>query len=88
MNTETLSSCQICWAQKLSQYYFQINYCQRKANTTINALSYFFQRSQTKGKILRDENTQIFYYLQILLTRASLSELSLLSYEIALSMLY
>ena len=41
MDTKSLSSRQVRWAQELSRYHFQINYCQGKANTAANALSRF-----------------------------------------------
>ena len=45
MDTKILSSRQVCWAQKLSQYHFQIDYYQGKANATVDALLKFLQRS-------------------------------------------
>ncbi len=60
MDIKSLSSCQVCWAQELSQYYFWIDYCQGKANAVVDALSYFLQRSQAKEELLQDGNTQIF----------------------------
>ena len=71
MNTKSLSSYQVCWAQELSQYYFQIDYRQGKANFAADALSHFSQRSPNKEKVLRAENTQILHRLQSLLTNAS-----------------
>ena len=44
MDTKSLSSCQVRWAQKLFRYHFQIDYRQRKANAAANALSRFSQR--------------------------------------------
>ena len=41
MDTKSLSSRQVYWAQKLSRYYFQIEYCQSKANAAVDALSRF-----------------------------------------------
>lgn len=41
MDTKKLSSCQVYWAQELSQYHFQIDYRQGKANATVDALSWF-----------------------------------------------
>ena len=38
INTKSLSSKQVRWAQKLSYYYFRIDYCQGKANGAANAL--------------------------------------------------
>ncbi len=78
MDTKSLSSRQVCWAQELSQYYFQINYYQGKANVASNALSRFPQRSQAKEETLRNENSQIFHHLQTLLTRANIAGLSFL----------
>ena len=46
MDTKSLSSRQVCWAQELSQYHFQINYRQSKVNAAANALSRFLQKSQ------------------------------------------
>ena len=44
MNTKSLSSCQVCWAQELFRYHFRIDYCQGKANVAANALSRFPQQ--------------------------------------------
>ena len=51
MDTKSLSSCQISWAQELSYYYFQINYYQDKANKVADTLSCFFQRRFDKKKL-------------------------------------
>ena len=64
MNTKSLRSRQVHWAQKLSRYHFRIDYRQGKANTAVDALSRFVQRSQSKEKELRTENTQILHCLQ------------------------
>ena len=77
MDTKSLSSRQVCWAQELSQYHFQINYRQSKANAAANALLRFLQRSQDKEDKLRAENGQILHCLQNSLTNASLAGLSL-----------
>ncbi len=84
MDTKCLSSRQVCWAQKLSWYHFQIDYRQGKANAAADALSRFPQRSQVEEETFWDKNTQILYRLQTSLTRASLAELSLLGYKTAL----
>ena len=76
IDIKRLSSRQVKWAQELSRYHFQINYCQNKANRTADALSRFPQRSFDKEKKLWAKNTQIFHYLQSSFTRASLSGLS------------
>ena len=79
MDIKSLSFREVCWAQELSQYSFQIDYSQGKANAAADALSRFPQRSQDEKDELRAENGQILYYLQNLLTNASLAGLSLLS---------
>ena len=78
MDTKSLSSKQVYWAQELFQYHFQIDYCQAKANAAVDALLRFPQKSQDEENELRVENGRIFHYLQNLLTNASLVELSLL----------
>ena len=45
IDIKSLSSKQVCWAQKLSSYYFQIDYYQNKVNIVVDALSCFSQRS-------------------------------------------
>ena len=76
MDTKSLSSHQVRWAQELSRYYFRIDYRQGKANGAADALSRFPQRSLDEEEKLRAENTQILHRLQSSLTRASLSGLS------------
>ncbi len=78
IDTKSLSSHQVCWAQELSRYHFRIDYCKGKTNATANALSRFPQKSQTKEETLRDVNSQILYRLQTSLTRANLAGLNLL----------
>ena len=79
MDMKSLSFRQVRWAQKLSRYHFQIDYCQSKANAAADALSRFSQRNQNEEDELRSENGQIFYCLQNSLTNASLAGLSLSS---------
>ena len=74
IDTKSLSSRQVRWAQELSQYHFQSNYYQGKANTVADALSRFAQKSQDKEKELQAENGQILYCLQKLLTSANLAK--------------
>ena len=50
IDIKNLSSCQAWWAQELFCYYFWIDYCQSKANKTVNALSYSFQRNKDEEK--------------------------------------
>ena len=45
MDTKSLGSRQVRWAKELSQYYFDIHYCQDKANMAADNLSRFSQRS-------------------------------------------
>ncbi len=79
MDTKSLSSRQVRWAQELSKYHFWIDYSQRKANAVADTLSRFPQTSQAKEETLRAENSQIFHRLQSSLTNtnASLAGLSL-----------
>ena len=79
MDTKSLSSRQVRWAQELSRYHFQIDYCQGKANAAADALSRFPQRSQDEENELRAENGRILHRLQNSLTNASLAGLSLSS---------
>ena len=60
MDIKSLSSRQVRLAQKLSWYYFWIEYQQGKANAAADALSQFPQRSQSKEEELWVENTQFF----------------------------
>ena len=76
MDTKSLSSKQVRWAQKLSQYYFQIDYSQGKANAAADTLLKFPQRSQDEEEELRAENDRIFYCLQNSLISASLVSFS------------
>ena len=78
MDTKSLSSRQVRWAQELFRYHFRIDYCQRKANGAADALSRFFQRDDEEEANLRAENTRIFYRLQSSLTNASISGLNTL----------
>ena len=77
MDTKSLSSHQVRWAQELSRYHFRIDYRQGKANGAADALSRFPQRSLNEEEKLQVKNSQILHCLQSSLTRASLSDLSL-----------
>ena len=79
MDIMSLSFRQVRWAKELSQYYFQIDYHQDKANAAEDALLKFLQRSQDEKDELQPENGQIFHCLQNLLTNVSLAGLSFLS---------
>ena len=63
LDTKSLSSRQVRWAQEFSRYHFQINYHQGKVNAAVDALSRFLQRSQDEEDELRAENSQIFHHL-------------------------
>ena len=63
MNTKSLSSRQVRWAQKLFCYYFQIDYHQGKANGATNVLSQYFQQSAEEKEILQAKNIKILHYL-------------------------
>ena len=51
MDTKSLSSHQVCWAQELSQYHFRIDYCQGKANAAADVLLRFSQRSLDEEEV-------------------------------------
>ena len=59
MDTKSLSSRQVHWAQELSQYHVQIGYWQGKANEAANALSRYPQRSAEEENTLYAENVKI-----------------------------
>ena len=52
MDTKSLSSRQVRWAQELSCYHFQIDYHQDKANGAADALSRYPQRNAEEGVAL------------------------------------
>ena len=79
METKSLSSRQVRWAQELSCYHFQIDYCQGKAKGAANALSRYPQRSAEEEEFLRTENVKILHRLQSSLSNASLLGLSTLA---------
>ena len=81
METKSLSSRQVRWAQELSRYYFRIDYRQGKANGAADALSQYPQQSTEEEETLRAENVKILQRLQSSLTYAiflgiTLSDLS------------
>ena len=76
MDTKSLSSRQVRWAQELSRYHFRIDYRQGKANGAADALSRFPQRNQAEEDELRTENTWILHKLQSSLSNASFSGLN------------
>lgn len=55
--TKNLNFRQVQWAQKLSQYYFWINYWQNKANRVADALFWFLYQSPKKEDIFLAKNT-------------------------------
>ena len=76
METKSLSSKQVRWAQELSRYHFQIDYYQGKANKAADALSRYPQQSAEEKETLRAKNVKILHRLQSSLSNASLSGLS------------
>ena len=71
IETKSLSSRQVRWAQELSRYHFQIDYCQGKANGATNGLSRYPQQSVEEEETLRFKNVKILHRLQSLLARVS-----------------
>lgn len=88
MDIKNLSFRQVRQAQKLFCYYFQITYCRGKANVAANAISCYFQKSLAKEKNFQNENTQILYHLQSLLTNTSLKSFNVSLFSSTLSPLY
>ena len=71
MDTKSLSSKQVRWAQELSRYHFRIDYRQGKANGAADALSRYPQRSAEEEDTLRAENVKILHRLQSSLAKVS-----------------
>ena len=71
METKSLSSRQVRWAQELSRYHFRIDYRQGKANGAADALSRYPQRSAEEEETLRSENIKILHRLQSSLAKVS-----------------
>ena len=71
IETKSLSSRQVHWAQELSRYYFRIDYYQDKANRATDALSQYPQQSAEEEKTFRSKNVKILYRLQSSLARIS-----------------
>ena len=63
MDTKSLSSRQVRWAQELSRYHFRNNYRQGKANGAANALSQYPQRSAEEEDTLHSKNVKILHRL-------------------------
>ena len=64
MDTKSLGSRQVCWAQELSHYHFCINYWQDKDNGTANALLQYLQQNAKEKATFWTENTKILHRLQ------------------------
>ena len=71
MDTKSLSSRQVRWAQELSRYHFRIDYRQGKSNGAANALSQYRQRSPEEENTLHSKNVKILHRLQSSLTKVS-----------------
>ena len=71
METKSLSSRQVRWAQELSRYHFRIDYRQGKANGAADALSQYPQQSAEEEETLRAENVKILHRVQSLLAKVS-----------------
>ncbi len=71
MDTKSLSSRQVQWAQELSRYHFRIDYRQGIANGAADVLSRYPQQSAEEEETLRAENTKILHRLQSSLARVS-----------------
>ena len=63
IDTKSLSSRQVRWAQELFYYYLRIDYRQGKANGAVRALSQYAQQNTEEKKTFRAKNVKIFYHL-------------------------
>ena len=59
MDTKNLSFRQVHWAQKLSYYYFCINYSQSKANGAADAISWYPQWNAKEKATFQAKNIKI-----------------------------
>ena len=84
IETKSLSSRQVCWAQELFCYHFRIEYHYGKANGPVDALSWYLQQNAEEEETLRTKNIKILHRLQSLLARV----LGLLANSSQLSLLY
>ena len=71
MDTKSLSSKQVCWAQKLSCYHLCIHNQQSKVNGTANALLQYHQQNAKEKAIFQAKNTKILHRLQFSLANIS-----------------
>ena len=76
MDTKSLSSRQVKWAQELFWYRFQIDYHQAKANSSADVLSRGPWRSQAEEETLQAEKSRILHCLQAPLTYINLERFS------------
>ena len=72
---KSFSYCQVCWAQELSKYYFQIDYSQKKANGAADALSCFSQWDVKKKLLFELKTLKSFIVYSLHWTNASISSL-------------
>ena len=63
IDTKSLSSKQVRWAQELSCYHFCINYRQGKANGAANALLQYPQQNAKEEATFQAKNTMILHWL-------------------------
>lgn len=71
VNTKSLSSQQVYWTQKLSQYYFWIEYYQSKTNRSTNIFFRYLQQNVKEEVNLRAKNTKILPWLQSFFAKVS-----------------
>ena len=71
MDTKSLSSRQVRWAQELSCYHFRIDYQQGKANRAADALSRYPQQNAEEKATFQAEKAQILHSLQSSLANVS-----------------
>ena len=80
MDTKSLSSRQVCWAQELFCYYFCIDYWQGKANKAADALLQYPQQNAKEKATFQAKNTKILHRLQSFLANISGFSLDIFSF--------
>ena len=63
INTKSLSSRHIRWAQEISYYHHQIDYRQGKAKGATDTLFWYLQQSLEEEETLQAENVKILHLL-------------------------
>lgn len=71
MSSKNLSLRQVCWAQELLRYLFQIDFYYSEANGTADTFSQYPQQSVEEKSTLQANNTKILHQSQSFLVQVS-----------------